>query len=185
MLLDGPKPVLLDVGEVHMTDYGRMVYDNLQAYDRLVKRQAAGEQIIGGAASFSDAYETKVLEHVAGKTTLTLVTPIYVALCTTVPTDASTGTTIVEAAYTGYARKSIAAADWASAVAGSPGSIANANAITFAACTGGTSTVIGFALCDAATVGNVIMWGTCTSTVVSTTNTPASIAVSALSMTLD
>jgi len=136
-------------------------------------------------ASFSDAYETKVLEHVAGKTTLTLVTPIFLALCTAVPTDASTGTTITEAAYTGYARKGVAAADWAAAVAGTPGSIANGAIITFAACTAGTSTVIGWALCDALTVGNVIMWGTCASTVISSTQTPATVAVSALSLTLD
>jgi hypothetical protein len=136
-------------------------------------------------ASFSKYSSAKVLEHKAGKSTDALVTPVYLALCTVVPTDSSTGSTLTEASYTGYARKSIAGSDWAAAVEGSPSSIANANAITFAACTGGTSTIIGWALCDASSAGNVIMWGTCTSTVISTTQTPATVAVGLLSMTLD
>jgi hypothetical protein len=140
---------------------------------------------IAGGASFSDAYEAKVLEHIAGKTTLTLVTPIFLALTTVVPTDSSTGTTITEATYTGYARKEVKAADWAAASGTSPTAIKNSKELVFAACTGSTSTIIGWALCDASTVGNVIMWGTCSSTVISTTQTPATVAVEALSMTLD
>lgn len=134
-------------------------------------------------ASFSDYWENAVLDGTFGDpTTPTITAPVYLALCTTVPTDASTGSTIVEANYTGYARKSIAAADMSAAAAGSK---TNANAITFAACTAGTSTVIGWALCDAATAGNVLCWGTCTSTVISSTQTPATVAVGALVVTLD
>jgi hypothetical protein len=133
-------------------------------------------------ASFSDYLENAVLDHIFGDGTLTITAPTYLALCTSVPTDASTGTTISEATYTGYARKSIAAADMSAAAAGAK---TNSNAITFAACTSGSSTIIGWALCDAATVGNVLCWGTATSTVISTTQTPATIAVSGLSVTLD
>lgn len=133
-------------------------------------------------ASFSDYYETHVLDHVLGKTSLSLVTPIYLALCTVVPTDASTGSTITEATYTGYARKSVAASDWNAAAAGQS---TNANAITFAACTGSSSTIIGWALCDASTAGNIIVWGTCTSTVISTTQTPATVAIGGLIVNLD
>lgn len=133
-------------------------------------------------ASFSDYYETHVLDHVLGKTELTKVTPIFLALCTVVPTDASTGSTLTEATYTGYARKSVAAADWNAASAGQS---TNGNAITFAACTGSSSTIIGWALCDAVTAGNVIVWGTCTSTVISTTQTPATVAVGGLVVNLD
>jgi hypothetical protein len=136
-------------------------------------------------ASYSKFKSAKQLEHSAGKATDSLVTPVYLALCTVVPTDSSTGSTITEASYTGYARKSVAGSDWALAVEGSPSTIANANVLTFAACTGGTSTVLGWALCDALTAGNVIMWGTCTSTVISTTQTPATVAVGLLSLTLD
>lgn len=135
-------------------------------------------------ASFSDYYETHVLDHVLGKTSLSLVTPIFLALCTVVPTDASTGSTITEATYTGYARKAVAAADWNAAT--SPGGQStNKNAITFEPCTGSSSTIIAWALCDAATVGNIIVWGTCTSTVISTTQTPATVAIGGLVVNLD
>lgn len=134
-------------------------------------------------ASFSDYWENAVLDGTFGDpTTPTITAPVYLALCTTVPTDASTGTTIVEATYTGYARKSVAAADMSAAASGSK---TNSNAITFAACTASSSTITGWALCDAATVGNVLCWGTATSTVISTTQTPATIAVGGLVVTLD
>jgi hypothetical protein len=133
-------------------------------------------------ASFSDYLENAVLDHIFGDGTLTITAPTYLALCTTVPTDSSTGSTIVEANYTGYARKSIAAADMSAA---SSGSKTNSNAITFAACTAGSSTIIGWALCDASTAGNVLCWGTCTSTVISSTQQPATIAASGLVVTLD
>jgi hypothetical protein len=134
-------------------------------------------------ASFSDYWELQVLDGTFGDPATAVITaPTYLALCTSVPTDASTGTTIVEANYTGYARKSIAAADMSAASAGSK---TNGNAITFAACTSGSSTLIGWALCDASTVGNVVCWGTATSTVISTTQTPATIAVGGLVVTLD
>jgi len=133
-------------------------------------------------ASFSDYLEAAVLDHIFGDGTLTITAPTYLALCTSVPDDTKTGSTIVEANYTGYARKSIAAADMSAAAAGSK---TNSAPITFAACTAGSSTIIGWALCDAATLGNVLCWGTCTSTVISTTQTPATIAASGLVVSLD
>jgi hypothetical protein len=133
-------------------------------------------------ASFSDYWENAVLDATFGDPDVTITAPTYLALCTVVPTDASTGSTITEANYTGYARKSIAASDMSAAAAGSK---TNSNAITFAACTSGSSTIIGWALCDAATVGNVLCWGTCTSTVISTTATPATCAIGGLVVTLD
>jgi len=133
-------------------------------------------------ASFSDYAEDEILDHALSDGAWTEPANLFLALCTSVPTDASTGTTIVEANYTGYARIEIAATDLS---ASSGGSKTNSAAITFAACTSGTSTVIGFALCDAVTVGNVIMWGTVTSKVIDTSNTPATVAIGALVCTLD
>lgn len=178
-----PHEALIVPDSAHLTPFGRELVRSLPVADGIADaaRFALGLE----DASFSDESEVAVLEHKVGKTTDSLVTPIYLALCTVVPTDASTGTSITEASYTGYARKSVAGSDWASAVSGSPSSIANTNALTFAACTGGTSTIIGWALCTAATLGKVIMWGTCTSTVISTTQTPATVAVGLLSLTLD
>lgn len=135
-------------------------------------------------ASKSDFLENKVLDHFLGKAAFTLVTPLYMALCTSVPTDASTGVTIVEATYTGYARKSISAADLNAAAAGV---VTNSVALVFAACTAGASTIIGFAITDnpATGAGNVHYWGTTTSKVIDTANTPPTVAISGLSVSED
>lgn len=136
-------------------------------------------------SGFSQAYATKTLEHVSGKKELALPV-MWLALLTVVPTNSSTGATVTEASYTGYARKEVPASVLNSAVAGTPSSINNKEAFTFAACTGGTSTIIAWAVCDNKETGkgNVIMWGTAASTVISTTQTPASIAAEVLSLTL-
>ena len=132
-------------------------------------------------ASKSDYFENAVLDLAFNDPAFTEAL-LYVALCTAIPTDASTGTTITEATYTGYARKQIAAADMSAAASGSK---TNSAAITFAACTAGASTIIGFALCDALTVGNIHYWGTTTSKVIDVNNTPPTIAVSGLSVSED
>ena len=133
-------------------------------------------------ASFSDYLENAVLDHIFGDGTLTITAPVYLALCTAAVDDTDTGSTITEANYTGYARKSIAASDMDAAASGAK---TNGAAITFAACTAGTSTITYWAICDAATLGNMLCWGTCTSTVISTTQTPATIAIGGLDVTLD
>lgn len=133
-------------------------------------------------ASKSDYLENKVLDHCLGDGSFTMPSNVYLALCTVVPTDASTGSSITEASYTGYARKQIAASDLSAA---SSGSKTNSNDIVFAACTGGSSTVIGFAICDASTSGNVLYWGTVTSKVIDTSNTPATVPSGQLVVTED
>lgn len=134
-----------------------------------------GDWLLGlQLASKSDYLENKDLDHNLGKTSFTMPATVYLALCTSTPTDASTGTTIVEANYTGYARKKVEAAALNAAASGQS---TNKEALTFAECTAGSSTVTAWALVDALTLGNVLYWGTATSTVVSTTQTPASIAI--------
>jgi len=134
---------------------------------------------------FSDAVEVKILDAITGVTGYTVTAPTYLALTTVAVTDAMTAATITEATYTGYARKAVASTDWAASVSGA-GTKANTNALTFAACTAGTSTIIGWALVSTSSgAGDVIMYGTCTSTVISTTQTPATVAVGALSLAVD
>ena len=129
------------------------------------------------ASGFTDTWANSVLEHSVGKTDIgTLPTNVYVALTTTAPTRTAAGTA---ATYTGYARKSTSGADWDSAATGA---IQNANAITFASCTGGSSTIVGFELYDASTGGTRIAFGTC-SLAVSSGITPQ-IAAGALDITL-
>lgn len=133
-------------------------------------------------ASKSDYLENKVLDHCLGDGSFTMPAAVYLALCTVVPTDASTGATITEANYTGYARKQIAASDLSAA---SSGSKTNSSAITFADCTAGSSTVVGFAIVDASTNGNILYWGTVTSKTIDTSNTPATVAIGGLVITED
>lgn len=142
--------------------------------------------VLGGSGSYSNYAETHILDHSLGKTSWTMPATVALGLTTVVPTVTSTGANITEAAYTGYARVTIAGSGWNAASAGTPSSSTNNGAITFAACTGSSSTVIGWALCDSATTaaGNLLVWGSTTSVVISTTQTPATIASAALQVTL-
>ena len=135
-------------------------------------------------SSFSQYYEVAILNLITGKSALALPTP-YLALLTVVPTSASTGATITEATYTGYARLAAPAASWAAPVAGTPSTVSNSATLTFAACTAGTSTIVGAVLIDSATIGagNVLGWGTLPNLVVSTTQTPVTFVAGAITIT--
>ena len=102
-------------------------------------------------------------------------------------TDSDTGTTTGDGThvptYTGYARKSVAGTDM-NAGSGTGGSVTNANAIIFAACTAGSSTIVGFGNTSASTNGTLRKFGTCTSTTVSTTQTPAQFAAGVYTITV-
>lgn len=135
-------------------------------------------------AGISDVVEKKILDHLTGKTAYTSPAPLYLALCTSVPADTDTGSTIAEATYTGYARKQVPSTDWAAAT-GTTSTSATNTIETFAACTAGSSTIIGWALCSASTAGDVVMYGSCASTVISTTQTPATVASGALTISID
>lgn len=129
----------------------------------------------------SDYLENKILDHNFGDGAFTSPTA-WLALCTVVPEDSKTGSTITEAGYTGYARLKIEASAMSAA---SGGSKTTSEALTFAACTASSSTIIGWATCDASTVGNMLYWGSATSTVISTTQTPPTIASGGLTATED
>lgn len=151
--------------------------------EQFVRAQLLPEHV-AYAASKSDYLENKDLEHNLGKTAFTMPTVVYIALCTVTPTDASTGATITEASYTGYARKQLLGTDLGAA---GSGSITTVNQLQFAPCTAGSSTIIGFALCDNASIGagNILYWGSVASKVIDTSNTPATIAVGGLTATED
>jgi len=136
------------------------------------------------SGSLSEYAAEALLAHVVGKTSFTMPTT-YVALCTTLPTSASTGATIVEATYTGYARVASAGA-WGSPVAATPSTISNTSTLTFAACTGSSSVIVGCALLDSATTGagNMLGWGSCTSFTVSTSQTPVTFPAGTFEITL-
>lgn len=96
--------------------------------------------------SFSNTFETHVLQYVFTTTTLTRPTAWYVALFTTDPTDAGSGT---EVSGTSYARESVTFS-----VTGDTAS--NTAAIEFTAAGSNWGTVTHVGIYDAASAGNLI-----------------------------
>jgi hypothetical protein len=111
------------------------------------------------AGSFSDYWENVILDHVFKTSAHTAATNIYIALCTTAPTDATTGSGLsaVEVATSfGYSRQLCNTWD---AAAG--GATENTQSETFAQATSDWGSVTHFALVDAAgeSAGNMLAWG--------------------------
>jgi hypothetical protein len=139
------------------------------------------------AGSKSFYLSKKVIEEYLGGVAFSAPANVYLALCTTIPTDASTGSTIVESDYSAYARTQIGTGNnqtdaWNAATGSTTATVANKNAITGPTALGAsTNPIVAVAVCDAATVGNLLFWATCTSTAIATGDTPK---VNALGLSL-
>ena len=134
-------------------------------------------------ASFSDYAETAILDHILSDGAFTEPANVYLGLWTSALSDASTSATAGEANYTTYARVEILATDLSAAAAGAK---TNSAALTFPAVTAGDDTITYFGVFDVASgAGNMLMWGTVTSKVVDTSNTPPTVASGAFDVTLD
>ena len=107
----------------------------------------------------------------------------YLGLWTTTPDDTFTAATATELTYTTYARQAITTTNMSVAASGS---VTNDVAITFPTVSAGGGTVIGWILCSSSSgAGDNICWGTATSTVISTTQTPPTIAIGGFVINLD
>jgi hypothetical protein len=129
--------------------------------------------------SFSDYWESEILDHLFGKGTYTPPT-IYVGLSTADPLDNGSG--LAEPTGNGYARVQTAAGDWNSA---SAGALDNANAITFPEATGSWGTITHFALFDAASAGNMLAHGALTTSKAIGSGDTAKFAAGDLDVTLN
>jgi hypothetical protein len=134
------------------------------------------------AGSKTDAFESRLIDHLfkGGATpALTALSTVYVALYTAVPSDTTAGTEVVGSS---YVRQAVAAAGWTH----TPGSntVTNAAEVAFAAVTAAPYTVVGWAICDAASGGNQLYWGDCPSTAMSVGDIPR-FAPGALTITED
>jgi hypothetical protein len=174
---DQLQVVSIDFSTAHKSDFLRRLEEEETGVTEATRRLLAIE-----LASKSDYLENKVLDHFFSGKTETAKPQPWLALCTAVPEDSKTGSTITEANFTGYGRLKLEAANMAAAASGSS---KNSAKLEFPACTAGSSVVIAWATCDAQTVGNMLYWGTATSTTISTTQTPATIAVEGLAGTED
>lgn len=82
-----------------------------------------------------------------------------------------------------YARQAITSTNMSPAAAGS---VTNDVAVTFAAVASGGGTVTYWQLASSSSgAGDTIVWGTATSTVISSTQTPPTVAIGGLVITLD
>lgn len=117
-------------------------------------------------------YISKLLNQFWNAAAYTFPSPLYFALWTTTLTSASTGSSGTECSYTGYARVSMTANTTNFPTSSSGGNIQNAVAITWPANSGSLNTATYLAVCDAATVGNMLFFGSITSTAVNPGDTP-------------
>jgi hypothetical protein len=203
------EPIYLQLEEAKVSEYGKRFFDDrLAQFERFnatlkdvvklahkevwkwarIKRQLDAEGIPQAISSGISQYAMpKLIDHLDGKTSFTMPATVAMALCTTAPTSTSTGASIAEATgYTGYARQTLAGTAFNAATAATPSVSTNASTITFGNCTAGTATLLGFALCDSATTaaGNMLWYGTLTSVVISTTQTPPTVAAAAMSLSM-
>ncbi len=151
--------------------------------------QRARDWIVrSGSKSFYLA--KKVAEHYVGGVADVSPANVYLALATTLPDDTTTGTTIVETDYASYARTQIGTGNnqtdaWNASTGTTTSTVTNKNAITCPTATGAsTNPITGVAICDAATVGNILYWASVTSTAIANGDTPK-VNASALSVVED
>jgi hypothetical protein len=133
------------------------------------------------AGSINDGTETRILDHIVGKTSYTMPGTVYLALFTTAVNDAGGGT---ECTGGSYARKLTAGSDW---VAASAGASSNATVITFVTPTGSWGTATHFAIMasvSGTTAADYIGWSDLTTSQAIGTGNTVSFAIGALTLSL-
>ena len=127
-------------------------------------------------AAASDYLELKILEHTLGITAYTQPTTVYLALFTTDPTDAGTGT---EVSGGSYARQSIS---WNTPASGA---VTNSADVTFPQATADYGVVSHIGIFDASTAGNLLYHGALSASKSVTTNDTFIVEAGDLSISLD
>jgi hypothetical protein len=144
-----------------------------------------------GSAQATDYLENLFIDHLFRTRTWTKPAALWMALFTAAPTDAGGGTEVAGGA---YARVSLPPLDanWTATQggvsgnsSGSAGATGNAIAIVFPAPSANWGTVTHFAIMDAATGGNMLIWDVLTvpRTIISGDPAP-SFAIGALAVTI-
>ena len=181
--IERDRGVILDIAK--LAEYEAEMWDEI---DRILREETHHRlgSLTGIANGLSQYVMHLLVDHVNGKTSFTMPVAVAMALDTANPASTATGASQAETVYTGYGRQALAGAAFVAATTATPSVSTNASTITFANCTGTGSTLLGFTLDDSATTGagNVLWFGGLTSTVISTTQTPPTVAASALSLSL-
>jgi len=127
-------------------------------------------------AAASDFLELKILEHTLGITSYTAPTTTYLALFTSDPTDAGTGT---EVSGGSYARQSIS---WNTPARGATPNSAD---VTFPQATANYGTVTHIGIYDASSAGNLLYHGALSASKSVETNDTFIVEAGDLSVSLD
>lgn len=138
-------------------------------------------------SNMSDYLEGQIRAHIFRDASFTKPSTLAICLCTSAPSDSSTGSTITEVSNSnGYSRQTLDPddANW-SAGTSSNGLTSNLSAITFTASGGGWGTITHVAICDNATYGsgNMLFYGTLTASKTIADGDSLTFAISALSVT--
>ena len=136
------------------------------------------------AGGFSDYLENEILDHIFGVGSYSAPATVYVGLATAACSDTTTGSIVTEPSGGSYARVSVtnSGTNWNTA---SSGSISNKTAITFPEATASWGEVTDFFIADAATNGNILVWGDLTASKTIGTGDTASFAAGDLQISLD
>lgn len=178
---------------MHPSVYAQWISQVIPTCERIWGERPPGcakyTPIAGGASGWTDIYEASILNQEIQKTQMpALIDPWFLPLSILAYTDADTGATHGDGShkptYTGYVAATAPAASFLTATVGTSN---NTTAITFAACTASTSTIVAFGNNSVVTDTSGIFrkWGDCASTVISTTQTPAQFAIGAYVTTAD
>jgi len=139
-------------------------------------------------SGFSRKAAAGLLEYLLGKAETKVSKPaeVFLALCTAEVKESTLSAGLSEATYTTYARKAIKPADLSEATEAQPSIIETVNELIFAKVDSGSSTIISWAICTSGTTGGgaILAFGQCTSTALSTTQTPPTVAAKALKVEL-
>jgi hypothetical protein len=111
-------------------------------------------------ANATDYLETNLVNHLFRTSSFTKPAGLFIALFTAAPNDAGGGTEVTGG---GYARVSRAPLDanWA-ATAGGNGVTSNVATLDFGTASANWGTITHFAIMDASTGGNMLVWGALT-----------------------
>lgn len=134
-------------------------------------------------AAMSDYLEGQIINHIFRNTAIfTPPATVYVALCTAAPTDADTGSTIVEPTTGGYARAAVSTTGgWTAPGVG--GLTDNTGAITWTNSAATVWNVTHIAIVSATSGGNVYLHGALTTSKSVAQNDSFTFAIGALDIT--
>ena len=127
-------------------------------------------------AGFSDYFEAQIINHMLRGQPFTPPSTLYLALFTVAPTETGGGT---EVSGGGYARQPV------TLTAATAGSTSNAADVTFGPATADWGTVVAFAIFDAATGGNMLLYGNLTTSKTILAGDSAKFAAGSLTITVD